>query len=158
MVRRRLRRGAHPLIMSKPWTPASRSVTAAAVYTSARSRRLMYKRSSRHTRTLLDRGILPLPCLCCDSGRRAADTIIAQLSTQAFSAWIHVCAVRLFVESILRYGLPPRFLAALMKPTQKTVPKLRKTMASTFGEGANPTLTLTLTLTFTLSVTLTLDE
>ncbi len=56
---------------------------------------------------------------------------------QAFSAWIHVCAVRLFVESILRYGLPPRFLAALMKPTQKTVPKLRKTMASTFGEGAS---------------------
>ena len=44
--------------------------------------------------------------------------------------------MRLFVESILRYGLPPKFLAALMKPTQKTVPKLRKTLATTFGGGA----------------------
>ena len=43
--------------------------------------------------------------------------------------------MRLFVESILRYGLPPKFLAALMKPTQKTVPKLRKILATTFGAG-----------------------
>lgn len=27
---------------------------------------------------------------------------------EAFSSWIHVCTVRLFVESILRYGLPPQ--------------------------------------------------
>ncbi len=53
--------------------------------------------------------------------------------SQAFSAWIHVCAIRLFVESILRYGLPPQFLAVLMKPAPKTVPKLRKALASTFG-------------------------
>ena len=53
--------------------------------------------------------------------------------TQAFSAWIHICAVRLFVESILRYGLPPKFLAALMKPHQKTAPKLRKLLAQLFG-------------------------
>ena len=56
---------------------------------------------------------------------------------QAFSAWIHVCAIRLFVESILRYGLPPRFLAALLKPNPKTVPKLRKALTSTFGGGAS---------------------
>lgn len=52
---------------------------------------------------------------------------------QAFSAWIHICAIRLFVESILRYGLPPRFLAVLMKPSPKGVSKLRKALASTFG-------------------------
>ena len=58
---------------------------------------------------------------------------------QAFSAWIHICAVRLFVESILRYGLPPKFLAALMKPNQKTAPKLRKLLASLFGsQGESP--------------------
>lgn len=34
---------------------------------------------------------------------------LASLPTlQAFSSWIHICAVRLFVESILRYGLPPQ--------------------------------------------------
>ena len=79
----------------------------------------------------------PLPHTLLDAGSGCTRAPLA-LPPQAFSAWIHVCAVRLFVESILRYGLPPRFLAALMKPTQKTVPKLRKTMASTFGEGANP--------------------
>lgn len=52
---------------------------------------------------------------------------------EAFSAWIHICAVRLFVESILRYGLPPQFLAALMKPVPKTAVKLRKVLATTFG-------------------------
>ena len=31
---------------------------------------------------------------------------------EAFSALVHVNAVRLFVESVLRYGLPPCFVAA----------------------------------------------
>ncbi|RWV96113.1 hypothetical protein BHE74_00053164 [Ensete ventricosum] len=29
---------------------------------------------------------------------------------QVFSSWMHFCAVRVFAESILRYGLPPSFL------------------------------------------------
>lgn len=29
---------------------------------------------------------------------------------QVFSSWMHFCAVRVFSESILRYGLPPSFL------------------------------------------------
>ena len=37
------------------------------------------------------------------------------------------------MESILRYGLPPKFLAALMKPNQKSTARLRKTLASLFG-------------------------
>ena len=41
--------------------------------------------------------------------------------------------MRLFVESILRYGLPPQFLAALMKPVPKTAVKLRKVLAQSFG-------------------------
>lgn len=52
---------------------------------------------------------------------------------QAFSAWIHTCAVRLFTESILRYGLPPQFLGVLMKPNAKAQAKLRKSLASIFG-------------------------
>lgn len=52
---------------------------------------------------------------------------------QAFSAWIHTCAVRLFTESILRYGLPPQFLGVLMKPSAKAQAKLRKSLASVFG-------------------------
>lgn len=52
---------------------------------------------------------------------------------EAFSAWIHICAVRLFTESILRYGLPPKFLACLLKPNPKNSTKLRKLLASLFG-------------------------
>jgi hypothetical protein len=56
---------------------------------------------------------------------------------QAFSSWIHICAIRLFVESILRYGLPPKFLAALMKPNQKSTARLRKVLASLFGNSGD---------------------
>ena len=52
---------------------------------------------------------------------------------EAFSGWIHLTAVRLFVESVLRYGLPPRFLAALMRPNQKSAARLRKVLAQNFG-------------------------
>eukprot|EP01024_Parvocaulis_polyphysoides_P021922 TRINITY_DN2043_c0_g1_i5.p2 TRINITY_DN2043_c0_g1~~TRINITY_DN2043_c0_g1_i5.p2 ORF type:complete len:224 (-),score=32.91 TRINITY_DN2043_c0_g1_i5:247-918(-) len=52
---------------------------------------------------------------------------------EAFSAWIHISGIRLFCESILRYGLPPKFLATLMQPNEKTQPKLRKALESMFG-------------------------
>ena len=67
------------------------------------------------------------------SSQQCLSRFSASVDTQAFSAWIHVCAIRLFVESILRYGLPPCFLATLMKPVPKTVTKLRKALASTFA-------------------------
>ncbi|MCO5584353.1 hypothetical protein L7F22_038279 [Adiantum nelumboides] len=46
-------------------------------------------------------------------------------SLQVFSAWMHLCAIRLFVESILRYGLPPSFLAAVLAPPLKSEKKVR---------------------------------
>jgi V-type H+-transporting ATPase subunit C len=49
---------------------------------------------------------------------------------ELFSAWIHLKVARLFVESVLQYGLPPQFLALLLKPTvskdmEKSEKKLR---------------------------------
>mmetsp|Transcript_24583 Transcript_24583/g.61899 ORF Transcript_24583/g.61899 Transcript_24583/m.61899 type:complete len:368 (+) Transcript_24583:215-1318(+) len=52
--------------------------------------------------------------------------------SEAFSSWIHICAVRLFTESILRYGLPPKFLAAVMKPG-KAENKLRSALGTMFS-------------------------
>jgi len=52
---------------------------------------------------------------------------------EAFSSWIHVTAIRLFAESILRYGLPPQFVAVLMKPNQKYQTQVRRILASHFG-------------------------
>lgn len=37
----------------------------------------------------------------------------------AFITWLHVKAIRVFVESILRYGLPANFSAVVIKPLKK---------------------------------------
>ncbi|KAF8378059.1 hypothetical protein HHK36_029393 [Tetracentron sinense] len=44
---------------------------------------------------------------------------------EVFSSWMHFCAVRVFAESILRYGLPPSFLAAVLAPSVKSEKKVR---------------------------------
>lgn len=36
---------------------------------------------------------------------------------EIFSGWIHLKVLRLFVESVLHYGLPPQFLALVLKPS-----------------------------------------
>ena len=38
--------------------------------------------------------------------------------TETFRAWIHLKAVRVFVESVLRYGLPANFQAILIRPSR----------------------------------------
>jgi len=48
---------------------------------------------------------------------------------EAFSAWMHVKAIRIFVESVLRYGLPPCFVAPVLCPAGKTH-DLKKTLAA----------------------------
>ncbi|TMS39383.1 hypothetical protein L596_005918 [Steinernema carpocapsae] len=44
---------------------------------------------------------------------------------EIFSAYIHVKALRVFVESVLRYGLPVNFQAALLEPNKNAHKKLR---------------------------------
>lgn len=55
--------------------------------------------------------------------------------TQAFVVWAHMCVVRLFVEAILRYGLPPAFQAAVLQPYEKKEARLRGALAQAFGDG-----------------------
>uniref|UniRef100_A0AAX7UIL9 V-type proton ATPase subunit C n=1 Tax=Astatotilapia calliptera TaxID=8154 RepID=A0AAX7UIL9_ASTCA len=47
---------------------------------------------------------------------------------EAFIAWIHIKALRVFVESVLRYGLPVNFQAMLLQPNKKTMKKLREVL------------------------------
>ncbi|KAH6761548.1 vacuolar ATP synthase subunit C / V-ATPase C subunit / vacuolar proton pump C subunit [Perilla frutescens var. hirtella] len=44
---------------------------------------------------------------------------------EVFSSWMHFCAVRVFSESILRYGLPPSFLSVVLSPSVKNEKKIR---------------------------------
>mmetsp|Transcript_12520 Transcript_12520/g.26995 ORF Transcript_12520/g.26995 Transcript_12520/m.26995 type:complete len:370 (-) Transcript_12520:488-1597(-) len=55
--------------------------------------------------------------------------------SEAFSSWVHMLAIRLYVESILRYGLPPAYQAAVIKPVEKTEAKLREALATSFADG-----------------------
>lgn len=45
--------------------------------------------------------------------------------SDSFIAWIHVKALRVFVESVLRYGLPVNFQAMLLQPSKKTYKKIK---------------------------------
>ncbi|CAG0884823.1 unnamed protein product [Cyprideis torosa] len=40
--------------------------------------------------------------------------------SEAFTAWVHVKALRVFVESVLRYGLPVNFQAMIVHPLRKS--------------------------------------
>ncbi|CAN6472418.1 unnamed protein product [Victoria cruziana] len=58
---------------------------------------------------------------------------------EVFSSWMHFCAVRIFTESILRYGLPPSFLSAVVAPSVKHEKKVRSILESLCGSSANST-------------------
>ncbi|XP_023344359.1 V-type proton ATPase subunit C [Eurytemora carolleeae] len=47
---------------------------------------------------------------------------------ECFTAWIHVKALRVFVESVLRFGLPVNFQGMLLLPQKKQMKKLREVL------------------------------
>jgi len=47
---------------------------------------------------------------------------------ECFTAWIHVKALRVFVESVLRFGLPVNFQGMVLAPQRKQIKKLRETL------------------------------
>jgi len=61
---------------------------------------------------------------------------------EIFTAYIHVKALRVFVESVLRYGLPVNFQAAIIRPTKNTQKRLRSELYKLYqhldGSAAGP--------------------
>eukprot|EP00299_Pterocystis_sp_00344_P001206 c11040_g1_i1.p1 GENE.c11040_g1_i1~~c11040_g1_i1.p1 ORF type:complete len:400 (-),score=92.23 c11040_g1_i1:53-1204(-) len=51
---------------------------------------------------------------------------------EVFRAYVHMKIIRLFVESSLRFGVPPDFQAVLMKPTQKYEKSIRDALYNQF--------------------------
>lgn len=50
-----------------------------------------------------------------------------------YVAWIHIKAIRVFVESVLRYGVPPQFHSVLIVPTAaKHMRKIRQVLEKQF--------------------------
>lgn len=53
--------------------------------------------------------------------------------SESFTAWIHVKALRVFVESVLRYGLPVNFQAMLLHPHKKSMKRLRDVLNTQYS-------------------------
>jgi len=53
---------------------------------------------------------------------------------EAFVAWMHIKVIRVFVESVLRYGLPVDFTAVLYKVTPGKDQQLTDALDKTFGK------------------------
>lgn len=48
-------------------------------------------------------------------------------------AWMHLKAMRVFVESVLRYGVPANFASFVVKPSQKNITRLRGLLNEVFS-------------------------
>jgi len=53
--------------------------------------------------------------------------------SEVFVAWIHLKAIRTFVESVLRYALPTNFQCILVLPNKGKMQKLRKSLNSLYS-------------------------
>ncbi|KAI9722807.1 MAG: Vacuolar ATP synthase subunit C [Chrysothrix sp. TS-e1954] len=52
--------------------------------------------------------------------------------SEAAMTWMHVLALRVFVETILRYGLPAEFVCGLIKTNEKVSKKIKGTLDATY--------------------------
>lgn len=52
---------------------------------------------------------------------------------EAVMIWIHVLCLRVFAETVLRYGLPLQFVSALIKTTPKLAKKAKKNLDSAYS-------------------------
>ncbi|KAG2188686.1 hypothetical protein INT44_003825 [Umbelopsis vinacea] len=71
------------------------------------------------------------------SSEREQQQIIIRLAktnfSEVFSAWVHLKALRIFVESVLRYGLPPDFTSVVIEPKPKSQSKVEDSLMAQYG-------------------------
>lgn len=58
----------------------------------------------------------------------------------SFSSWIHLKAIRVFVESVLRYGLPVLFTATIIEPERAKDAKIRQVLRDLYKSLPNAAL------------------
>jgi len=55
-------------------------------------------------------------------------------------AWVHIKAMRIFVESVLRFGVPPNFASFIVQPKGNQQVNMRKALADILGKGTPDTM------------------
>ncbi|KAL6357709.1 hypothetical protein LRP88_07882 [Fusarium phalaenopsidis] len=53
--------------------------------------------------------------------------------SESVMIWVHVLTLRVFVEAVLRYGLPLDYVTALVKTTTKLAPKVKTALDSNYS-------------------------
>lgn len=71
----------------------------------------------------------------CDKQEKIMKGFCKAALSDAMVAWVHLKAMRVFVESTLRFGVPPKFSAFMMAPKDNMAPKARKALALIMGDG-----------------------
>ncbi|KAK2964365.1 putative V-type proton ATPase subunit C 1-B [Blattamonas nauphoetae] len=59
---------------------------------------------------------------------------------EALLCWIHLKVIRVFVESVLRYGLPVNFQAVVILPKKKTTKKIIEVLSEKYKDGSYSSL------------------
>jgi len=59
---------------------------------------------------------------------------------ESFLFWVHVKAIRIYVESVLRYGLPADICATVLEPKKGREPKLRQVLKDLYSSLPNAEL------------------
>merc|ERR1711972_56674 len=54
--------------------------------------------------------------------------------SDAMVAWMHIKAMRVFVESVLRFGMPPCFASFVVSPKASAAANARKALAEVLGK------------------------
>jgi V-type H+-transporting ATPase subunit C len=52
---------------------------------------------------------------------------------EAFTSWVHLKAIRTFIEAVLRFGLPAEYTSAVIEPGRNSEGKLRKVLDSLYA-------------------------
>eukprot|EP00388_Colpodella_angusta_P037632 GDKK01042116.1.p1 GENE.GDKK01042116.1~~GDKK01042116.1.p1 ORF type:complete len:277 (+),score=27.23 GDKK01042116.1:249-1079(+) len=65
-------------------------------------------------------------------------SLISQQFSLCYQAWAHVKALRIFVESMLKYGLPPKFIPILLSVDSGKEAAIRKRFAVLYPELRTP--------------------
>lgn len=60
--------------------------------------------------------------------------LLSQQYSLCYVAWIHVKALRIFVECMLKYGLPPRFVAVALAVDDRVEAEIRKKLQTVYPQ------------------------
>lgn len=68
-----------------------------------------------------------------DKGKKALYVLLWQQYCMCFFAWMHAKATRVFVESLLKYGPPPRFISFVVQLSSSKESELRQNIMELYG-------------------------